>query len=56
MRCPTCSYEFDPTTGLECPRCGEAADCTAVACADCEACTDLLGGLQRLRGGEDQSE
>lgn len=52
MRCPTCDYEFDPTAGLQCPRCGETLECTAVACDECDACSGFLGGLRPDGGGE----
>jgi hypothetical protein len=39
-------YEFDPAAGLICPRCGERLDCSAVSCADCNACaTGVFDGL-----------
>ena len=46
MICPACAYEFDPAEGLECPRCGETVSCSAVSCAECEACSGVLGRLR----------
>lgn len=54
MNCPTCDYEFDPTTGLSCPRCGTTVDCTAVDCESCEACSGGLTSLGRRLGLVDE--
>jgi len=53
VNCPTCEYEFDPAAGLTCPRCGERLDCSAVSCADCNACA--TGVFDGLLGGGDES-
>jgi hypothetical protein len=53
VKCPTCDYEFDPSNGLACPRCGEQLECSAVSCADCDACA--TGVIDGLFGGGDES-
>jgi hypothetical protein len=47
MNCRTCGYEFDPTQGLECPRCGEQLDCSSLDCSECDACSGVFGGLTK---------
>lgn len=47
MICPTCEYEFEPTGELQCPRCGGAVSCSAVTCADCDACDGVLEQVRR---------
>jgi len=50
MNCPACDYEFDPSRGLQCPRCGQAIDCGEVGCSNCDACDSLFEQLgQRVR-------
>lgn len=57
MICRHCGYDFDPTLGLQCPRCGEPFDCEAVSCGECGGCTGAFGLLgrriRRSRSGED---
>lgn len=43
--CPTCDYEFETATGLECPRCGDAISCSSIGCEECEACSNPLSQL-----------
>jgi hypothetical protein len=47
MKCRTCGYEFDPTRGLECPRCGTQLDCSSLDCSECDACSGVFGGLTK---------
>lgn len=57
MICRHCGYDFDPTLGLQCPRCGEPFDCEAVSCGECGGCTGTFGllgrRLRRSRSDED---
>jgi hypothetical protein len=56
MNCPNCGYEFDPSHGLECPRCGQSMDCGAISCGECGGCSGLFGGLRRrFRGTESEA-
>ena len=48
MRCPTCAYEFDPSNGLECPRCGDTFDCSQLSCGECGACPSMVGGIRSM--------
>lgn len=48
MICPTCGYEFNPTSGFECPRCGEQLSCSVVSCAQCGACSGFLRRLPQM--------
>lgn len=43
--CPTCEYEFETATGLECPRCGESIGCSTIDCTECDACSSPLSRL-----------
>lgn len=52
MNCPTCGLGFDPTQGLQCPRCGEQLDCTSVSCGDCDACSGVFGAVRRRLNGD----
>lgn len=56
MNCRQCGYDFDPSRGLECPRCGTAVDCTAVACEECDGCTVSLDGFTDLLAGRTADE
>ncbi|OYR68399.1 hypothetical protein DJ79_05585 [Halorubrum ezzemoulense] len=47
MICPRCEYEFDPASGLSCPRCGAPASCSGVSCAECGACSSPFERLRR---------
>jgi hypothetical protein len=40
--CPTCDYEFETSTGLGCPRCGDQISCSSVGCSECDACSTSL--------------
>jgi predicted amidophosphoribosyltransferase len=44
--CPACAYEFEPTGGFACPRCGETLSCSKLSCGECNACA---GVFERLR-------
>ncbi|MFB6188817.1 MAG: hypothetical protein ABEI57_02940 [Halapricum sp.] len=47
MNCPNCEYEFDPSRGLQCPRCGETVDCSEIGCENCQACSGVFEQLGR---------
>ncbi|QSG16171.1 hypothetical protein [Halapricum desulfuricans] len=53
MICPSCDFDFDPARGLQCPRCGEAIDCSEIGCANCDACNDVFQQVtRRIRSGD----
>ncbi|CCQ33707.1 hypothetical protein HLRTI_001200 [Halorhabdus tiamatea SARL4B] len=47
MKCPTCEFEFEPTGGLQCPRCGSSVSCSTTTCAECDACSGIVEQLRR---------
>lgn len=56
MNCPTCGYDFDPTSGLQCPRCNESLDCGAIDCGECGACTGVFAGVRNVIGGREEED
>ena len=48
MKCPTCSYEFEPEGGLECPRCGDTFSCASLSCGDCGACPSVVASVRTV--------
>lgn len=48
MKCPTCSYEFEPRNPPTCPRCGESFSCSSLSCGDCGACPSMMASVRTM--------
>jgi DNA-directed RNA polymerase subunit RPC12/RpoP len=46
--CPDCGYQVDPSTGLQCARCGATLNCSSLSCSECDACSGVFDELRRV--------